>query len=83
MIIVETNEAKLLEAIEKPYNVNGNEGISYKLRVLISDEIFEFKSSSHQVESMRGLVGKTGKAKIAFSSPKERLTAHLVSLDVK
>jgi len=76
-------KAKLIEVVQKPYKVEGNEGISYKLRFLIGDEIWELKSSIEQTEDLKSKVGVTAEAEFAVKSRKETVTLSLVKFDVK
>lgn len=71
MLKFENIDAKLIEVIAKPYSVSGNEGVSYKLRFLISDEIFLIKSNKEQVEQFETLSGRVGKVTLSVTSPKE------------
>ena len=75
---VET-EAKLVEVIQKPYKVEGNEGISYKLLFLVNDKNWELKSSLEQTEDLKPLQGSVGKATFLVQSRKESVTLKLAS----
>jgi len=68
-----TEQGTLLSAESKPYNVNGNEGISHKIRVLIDGQIFPCKSSSTQVAQYKSYENKYGEITISLTSRKEAL----------
>lgn len=72
-------QAKLIEVVQKPYSVNGNEGISYKLRFLVGDEIWAIKSNSEQCSDMKKFDGKTGKAKFEVKARKEDVSLSLAN----
>jgi len=74
-------EAKLLTAEAKTYNVQGNAGTSYKVRLNVDGEIYSCKSSAEQVDSLKSFEGKEGKAVFKLSSPKENLKLVLVSFE--
>lgn len=82
MIKVQTS-AKLLSAVSKPYSFNGNEGISYKIRFIAEDSIFEFRSNKEQVTQLESLVGKVGTLEIVINSVKETLVASVGSFVTK
>lgn len=70
-------KAKLVEVVQKPYKMEGNEGISYKLRFLVGDELWEIKSSLEQTESLKSAVKQTGDAEFVIKSRKETVTLAL------
>jgi len=76
-------KAKLIEVVQKPYKMAGNEGISYKLRFLVGDDIWQLKSSLEQTELFKNSVGKTGDAVFTVHARKEDVTIQLASLDIK
>lgn len=71
-------KAVLLTAESKPYDFNGNTGVSHKIRLMIGGEIFEMKSSPEQVSELANDLKKSGLAKLKISSPKEKLKMELV-----
>jgi len=73
-----TIEAKLLTAESKPYKVDGNEGVSHKIRLNIAGEIYVCKSSESQVRSLSAQAGKGGMATIAINSRKENMSLELL-----
>jgi len=76
--------AKLIEVVEKPYSMNGNEGVSYKLRFLSEkDEIMVFKSNKEQTSSLKAAVGKTGKLVLDVSVYREDVTLKVASFVTK
>jgi len=79
-----TLNAKLIEVVEKPYSMNGNEGVSYKLRFLSEkDEIMVFKSSQLQTSSLKQYQGKNGKLTLDVSVYKEDVTLKVATFEVK
>jgi len=75
-------QAKLLSAESNAYSFQGRDGVSHKVRLLIGDEIFSMRSSHEQVNDLKDLVGREGEATIEITSPKENLSAKLVSFEV-
>lgn len=75
--------AKLIEVVQKPYKVEGNEGISYKLRFLVGDEIWQLKSSLEQTESLKTQISQIGSAEFVARSRKEDVTLQLANFLVK
>ncbi|HUD45130.1 MAG TPA: hypothetical protein VMR41_06305 [Patescibacteria group bacterium] len=77
---------KLLSAIAKPYSFKDDkgaqrEGVSNKVRFNIEGEIFEFKVTAEQVASLQSRVNQEIELEIGLTSPKELLTAKLVSFE--
>lgn len=71
--------AKLIEVIQAPYKVNGNEGISYKLRFLVGDEIWAVRSSKEQTEDLKTHQGKSGTVKFNIKARKEDVSLQVAS----
>jgi len=81
---MQNNEkCKVLSAESKPYDFQGNKGVSHKIRVLIEGEIFSVKTTAEQVTEFKQYVGKDGEAVVQFVSPKENLKMNLISFKVK
>ena len=78
-------KAKLIEVIQSPYSVNGNEGISYKLRFLVNDsEIWEIKSSKEVTDQLKNFVDKVSSDAIfEIYARKEAVTLKLKEFPVK
>jgi len=76
-------KAKLVEVVQKPYKMEGNEGISYKLRFLVGDELWEIKSSLEQTESLKSVEKQIGDAEFVIKSRKETVTLALASFTTK
>lgn len=74
-------EAILLTAESKPYNVEGNTGTSHRVRLSINGEIYSCKSTEAQVASLKGDVGKRGTATVVIKSRKENLSIELESFE--
>jgi len=73
-----TTEGMLLTAVSKPYSMNGTEGVSHRVRVLINGDIYACKSNANQVESLKGALGSMGKITLRFKSPKETLGVEFI-----
>jgi len=76
-------EAKILSAENKPYDFDGNTGVSHTIRLAINDEIFLVKTTEAQVAEFMPLVGKRGTVVVEFISPKEILKMKILSFKVK
>jgi len=74
-------KAKLLSAESNAYSFQGKEGVSHKVRLLIGDEIYSIRSNHEQVQDLKDVVGSEGEATIEISSPKENLSAKLLSFE--
>lgn len=72
-------KATLLTAESKPYEFNGNSGVSHKIRLFAEGEVYECKSSAEQVAELRPLAGKIGDATFIITSKKERIGCELES----
>jgi len=71
--------AKLLSAESNAYSFQGKEGVSHKVRLLIGDEIYSIRSTHEQVQELKEKVGQEGLATVEITSPKENLSAKLLS----
>jgi len=80
MININTH-ATLLTAESKPYSIDGNEGVSHKVRLNIVGEIYSFRATEELVKSLQSRLGEEGEAEIVFSSRKENLKAELISFE--
>jgi len=76
-----TAKARLLTAESKPYEMNGNSGISHRLRFSVDGEIYVCKSNADEVQKLHDRVGHEGTAHFKFESRKENLTLKLVSFE--
>jgi len=76
-------KVKVLSADSKPYNIEGNEGVSHRVRFLVLEagEIFNVRASAEQVEDLKDYIGSEGVAVLVFKSPKENLRVELVSFE--
>jgi len=74
-----TTEATLLTAESKPYDFNGNSGVSHKVRLNVNGEIYVCKSDAAQVAQLSKMVGETGEAMIVVESRKENMSLRLES----
>jgi len=73
--------ARLLTAESKPYEMNGNSGVSHRVRFNIEGEIFNIKSSAEVVRSLSSRVGEEGRLTFKLESRKENLSMSLVSFE--
>lgn len=76
-------KAKILTAESKPYDVEGNTGVSHKIRLNVDGEIYVCKSTPEQIEKVSPHVGADGEATIKVNSRKENMSLELVSFDVE
>jgi len=76
-------KVKLLSADSKPYEVDGNSGVSHKARFLIHSvgEIYNVRATESQVKELQSHLQKDGEVVLAFKSPKENLRVELVSFE--
>jgi len=73
-------QAIVLTADSKPYNFNGKDGISHKIRLNILGEIYSISSTEEQVKEFIPLVGKEVTVTLHFISPKENLRMKIISV---
>jgi len=76
-------QALLLTAESKPYDFNGNSGVSHRIRLNVNGEIFVIKSTEKQVREVSPNVGEEGTAVIKVNSRKENLSLELVSFEIE
>jgi len=74
-------QAILLTAESKPYNMNGNSGVSHRVRVSVKGEVFACKSTEEQVIALKPFEGQEGTAVLKLKSVKENLSIELVSFE--
>jgi len=74
-------KAKILTAESKPYSIEGNEGVSHRVRLNIDGEIFSVKSTESQIQRIKdeALTGTDVEAVLLFTSRKEKLAVELES----
>jgi tRNA U38,U39,U40 pseudouridine synthase TruA len=77
-----TTNARVLSAASTPYEINGNSGISHKVRLLIGSAIFPLTSTKEQIEALQDYINKDVTATIEFTSVRERLGAKLHRVDI-
>jgi len=75
--MITTQQGTILTAESKPYNVNGNEGVSHKIRVLVDGQIFPCKSNAAQVAEFKPYEGVSGDVTLDLTSRKEALVIEL------
>jgi len=77
------NKGVLLSAESKPYDVDGNKGVSHKARFLVDNqEIYNLVTNEEEVVALKQDIeaGKTvGDLEIGFTSKKENLKGELLS----
>jgi len=76
---IKESEAKIISAESKPYDIDGNKGVSHRIRVLIGTEIFALRATEDQVTRAKDFVGKVGDIELEILSPKENLRAEFGS----
>lgn len=74
-------KAILLTAESKPYDFNGNSGVSHSIRLNINGEIYPCKSNEAQVKELKKFEGTEGTAIIEVVSRKEAITLRLSSFE--
>lgn len=75
-------KAQLLTSESKPYKMNGNEGVSHRIRVSVQGEIYPLKATEAQVMQCRQYVGKQGEVTFDLQTRKEALTLQFVDFVV-
>jgi len=74
--------ATLLTAESKPYEIDGNKGISHKARFLIGGEIFKVNATADQVVQLnKSSGGSMGELTLNITSPKENVKVSMVSFE--
>jgi len=68
---------KILSAESKPYSVDGNEGVSHRIRVNVDGEIYSCKSSAEQVALFQSHIKQEGQVTFLLKSRKEALSLEL------
>jgi len=74
--------ATLLSAESKPYEIEGNKGVSHKARFLIEGEIFKVNATEADIVMLRSRKEEedvTGELTIDIMSPKENVKIQFVS----
>ena len=71
-------KGRIIEVIQKPYEMNGNKGVSYRVRALIDDEIFVVKSNEEMTNEYKEYEGSEGHFLIKLTSPRESIRLDLV-----
>lgn len=71
----------VLSADSKPYDIDGNKGISHKVRLLIGHEIFNLKTTESFVTLANSRRGKEVNVTISLTSPRELAKLELVGIE--
>jgi len=74
-------KALILTAESKPYNIEGNEGVSHKIRLNVNGEIYVCKSTPEQIKELKDKEGTEGTAVIKVESRKENMSLKLLSFE--
>lgn len=74
-------QALLLSAESTPYNIDGNSGVSHKLRFLVGTEIFPLRATENDVISFKQKEGDEGELTFRLTSRKENPQIHFVSFE--
>jgi len=69
-----TGKAQLLTAESNPYSIDGNEGVSNKVRFNIEGEIYSLKTDAETVKRLKSLVGESGQVEFELQSRRERIS---------
>jgi len=84
---IETN-ATLLTAESKPYEIEGNKGVSHKARFLIDGEIYKVNCKPEDITFLSAVKENNpsnepvvGSLILSFSSPKENMKVQFVSFE--
>lgn len=70
------DDVTLLDVIEKPYDINGNSGISRKLRFLANGQVYLAKIPEHLMTEARNLLDDNPiqSVNLVLTSPREQLS---------
>jgi len=71
-------KAKVLSAESKPYDMDGNKGVSHKVRFFIEDSIYPAKTDEATVLRFKNLVGKDVTVELNFTSVRENPAVALI-----
>lgn len=76
-------KATFLTAESKPYKMEGNEGVSHRVRLAVDSEIYVFKSTEDQVRKLNENFkkGDVGDLSARVNSKKENLSLEIVSFE--
>jgi len=66
-------KGRILTAESAPYDVNGNTGVSHRIRVSVEGEIYPCKSNAQQISEVQKYVGQEGVVALSLDSRKEAL----------
>lgn len=72
--------AQVLSAESRPYDFDGNKGVSHTVRLLIDGEIYPCKASESLVTEFKSYEGQDADVELDLQSRRERITLHLVGL---
>lgn len=73
-------QAKFLTAESKPYSMDGNNGVSHRIRLNVDGEIYVCKSSADQVQQVQQYLGEEKDVVLKVNSRKENMSLELVSV---
>jgi len=79
-----TTRATLLTAESKPYDIDGNKGVSHKARFLIDGEIYKVNATQNEISYLNEVKAQDnvlGDLTLSFSSPKENMKVQFVSFE--
>jgi len=71
---------QILTAESKPYDIDGNVGVSHKVRINVNGEIYPLKATEDLVKIASRFIEHTIDVEIGISSYKENLKIELVSI---
>lgn len=81
MIEIST-KATVLTAESKPYDIDGNSGVSHKVRLNVDGEIYSIRATEDIVKELKEHLGEEIEVTIAFTSRKENLKGEIVSYNI-
>lgn len=81
MIKVTLEDAQLVSAEAKPYNIDGRNIVSRRIRVYADGEILPLNANDDDIARVRENVGNTGKITFVVKSPKERVYLEFFSFE--
>jgi len=70
-------KGRLLSAESRPYDIEGNSGVSHKVRFLVGDAILPLKTDEQTVKRLEAQLGSDGEITIELRSRKENVALWL------
>jgi len=76
-------KAQLLTAESTPYSIDGNEGVSHKVRFNVDGEIYAIKTDADTVKRLKPLEKQEGDLTFDLQSRRERISVVLVDFNAE